>query len=131
VVGLTLIAIGLIGIYETYFEGGHHGEEEEAAELKLAVAGEGLERGRLPSSAPPPAVGSISNGMSSGQVARCSCHGPAKSIGSGTYPHPWCWPGMPECLRLHLVALHIGPPRASRPCTCLPSIWLPSIWLPS
>jgi hypothetical protein len=39
VVGLTLIAIGLIGIYETYFEGGHHGEEEEPAELKLAVAG--------------------------------------------------------------------------------------------
>jgi hypothetical protein len=37
VVGLTLIAIGLMGIYETYFEGQH--EEEEQGELKLAVAG--------------------------------------------------------------------------------------------
>lgn len=37
VVGLTLIAIGLMGIYETYFEGAH--EEEEQGELKLAVAG--------------------------------------------------------------------------------------------
>lgn len=39
VVGLTLIAIGLMGIYETYFEGAH--EEEEQGELKLAVAGAG------------------------------------------------------------------------------------------
>lgn len=69
VVGLTLIAIGLIGIYETYFEGGHHGEEEEAAELKLAVAGEGLERGRVPGSAHPAAVVSTSSRMSSGQLA--------------------------------------------------------------
>lgn len=37
VVGLTLMAIGLMGIYETYFEG--HGEEEEEQELKLAMAG--------------------------------------------------------------------------------------------
>jgi hypothetical protein len=37
VVGLTLIAIGLMGIYETYFEGQH--EEEEEQDLKLAVAG--------------------------------------------------------------------------------------------
>lgn len=38
VVGLTLIAIGLMGIYETFFEkGGDHHEEE----LKFAVAGGG------------------------------------------------------------------------------------------
>jgi hypothetical protein len=42
VVGLTLIAIGLMGIYETYFEGQH--EEEEQGELKLAVAGARLGR---------------------------------------------------------------------------------------
>lgn len=47
VVGLTLIAIGAMGIYETYFEGhGEEGEEDgggmaagEAGELKLALAG--------------------------------------------------------------------------------------------
>jgi hypothetical protein len=39
VVGLTLIAIGLMGIYETYFEG-QHAEEEEEQDLKLAMAGE-------------------------------------------------------------------------------------------
>lgn len=38
VVGLTLMAIGLMGIYETYFEG-HEAEEQEEQELKLAMAG--------------------------------------------------------------------------------------------
>lgn len=38
VVGLTLMAIGLMGIYETYFEGSE-AEEHEEAELKLAMAG--------------------------------------------------------------------------------------------
>ncbi|KAF6253117.1 hypothetical protein COO60DRAFT_1273879 [Scenedesmus sp. NREL 46B-D3] len=42
VVGLTLIAIGLMGIYETYFEGQH--EEEQQGELQLAVAGAGRRR---------------------------------------------------------------------------------------
>eukprot|EP00775_Hariotina_reticulata_P009870 gene9870-10028_t len=37
VVGLTLMAIGLMGIYETYFEG-HEAEEEGEQQLKLAVA---------------------------------------------------------------------------------------------
>jgi hypothetical protein len=35
VVGLTLMAIGLMGIYETYFAP----EEEDEPELKLAMAG--------------------------------------------------------------------------------------------
>lgn len=35
VVGMTLMAIGLMGIYETYFAQ----EEEEEGELKLAMAG--------------------------------------------------------------------------------------------
>ncbi len=43
VVPLTLIAIGLMGIYESFFEpkeeGGHHAEEEAAA-INLALAGE-------------------------------------------------------------------------------------------
>eukprot|EP00878_Enallax_costatus_P007487 GHUV01007842.1.p1 GENE.GHUV01007842.1~~GHUV01007842.1.p1 ORF type:complete len:374 (+),score=60.39 GHUV01007842.1:57-1124(+) len=38
VVGMTLIAIGLMGVYETYFEG-PQAEEHEEHELKLAVAG--------------------------------------------------------------------------------------------
>jgi VIT1/CCC1 family predicted Fe2+/Mn2+ transporter len=38
VVGMTLIAIGLMGVYETYFESAS-AEEEEEQELKLAVAG--------------------------------------------------------------------------------------------
>jgi hypothetical protein len=42
-VGLTLIAIGLIGIYEAFFEkheeGHGHAEEEEQA-MKLALAGQ-------------------------------------------------------------------------------------------
>ena len=38
IVGLTLIAIGLLGLYETYFEGGEeHGHE---GEMNLAMAGE-------------------------------------------------------------------------------------------
>lgn len=45
VVGMTLIAIGLMGIYETYFEGAG-AEEQEEAELKLAMAG-GAGRGAL------------------------------------------------------------------------------------
>lgn len=40
VVGLTLMAIGLMGIYETYFEGGE-AEEHAEPELKLAMAGGG------------------------------------------------------------------------------------------
>lgn len=44
VVGLTLIAIGVMGIYETYFEGeGDAAESAEAGELKLAVAGAGAD----------------------------------------------------------------------------------------
>jgi hypothetical protein len=39
VVGLTLMAIGLMGIYETYFEA-PEAEEDEEQQLKLAVAGE-------------------------------------------------------------------------------------------
>jgi hypothetical protein len=41
VVGLTLIAIGLMGIYETYFAGHGEGEGEAEAEgeLKLGMAG--------------------------------------------------------------------------------------------
>lgn len=38
VVGLTLMAIGLMGIYETYFAG-PDAEEHEEQELKLAMAG--------------------------------------------------------------------------------------------
>lgn len=38
VVGMTLIAIGLMGVYETYFESAS-AEGEEEQELKLAVAG--------------------------------------------------------------------------------------------
>lgn len=39
VVGLTLMAIGLMGIYETYFEGSEAEEHEGEPELKLAMAG--------------------------------------------------------------------------------------------
>lgn len=38
VVGLTLMAIGFMGIYETYFAG-DEAEEHEEQELKLAMAG--------------------------------------------------------------------------------------------
>lgn len=38
VVGLTLMAIGFMGIYETYFEG-HEADEHEEPDLKLAMAG--------------------------------------------------------------------------------------------
>lgn len=47
VVALTLIAIGLMGIYESFFEGGdkegsgHHHAEEEQESIKLALAGGG------------------------------------------------------------------------------------------
>jgi len=37
-VGLTLMAIGFMGIYETYFAG-DEAEEHEEQELKLAMAG--------------------------------------------------------------------------------------------
>ena len=46
VVGLTLVAIGVMGLYETYFEGDgdghhHHGDEEAAAAAVAAAAGGG------------------------------------------------------------------------------------------
>jgi hypothetical protein len=40
-VGLTLIAIGLMGLYETYFESDHGHEDEAAAAAKAAAGGGG------------------------------------------------------------------------------------------
>lgn len=58
VVGLTLLAIGATGLYETFFEQheeGEHGEHDPAAEA-LTGACRGWP-GRLPILGPPPAAG--------------------------------------------------------------------------